>query len=340
MIAISICAVLLLGGAYGIAKVLNGITPVSTPQSDVSSDTELSVPSLESSELDEDRIIYGYEAVFADAVYTGDLVLVNREVATEDKVSGLVSIYEHKNDHYKVKDMNVMLLESCMEPLNRMMDDFYAATGIDAIHVLTGYRTKAYQNELYQDNLDNTETLNTPSETAKAGHSEHETGLAIDINIYENGAVSTFDGTGDYAWLVEHCTDYGFLQRYPEDKVDITQFAAEPWHFRYVGVPHAEYMTEQNLVLEEYLELLRKYTYAGDHLEITTKDKQCYEVYYVPFDTSVTTGTQQVPVPTDLDYTLSGNNTDGFIVTVHIGTAEDNAADSQISNSSVAEPTP
>ena len=86
---------------------------------------------------------------------------------------------------------------------------------------------------------------------AEPGCSEHHLGLAFDITA--KGA-SGFKGTKQCKWLHAHCWDYGFIVRYQEDKTDITGFAAEEWHIRYVGVEHAVAMRDGNLCLEEYLD--------------------------------------------------------------------------------------
>lgn len=95
------------------------------------------------------------------------------------------------------------------------------------------------------------------------GHSEHHTGLAFDIitpeyhtNVYTLN--EAFMETDAYEWLVLHCTDYGFVLRYPKDKTDITQINFEPWHYRYVGVEHAKFMEANNLCLEEYVAILKE----------------------------------------------------------------------------------
>ena len=95
-----------------------------------------------------------------------------------------------------------------------------------------------------------------------AGHSEHHTGLAFDTITpeYHRDVWSLDDRFADteaYAWLSEHCWDYGFILRYPRDKQDITRIHFEPWHYRYVGVEHAQFMRDHNLCLEEYIALLR-----------------------------------------------------------------------------------
>ena len=81
------------------------------------------------------------------------------------------------------------------------------------------------------------------------GYSEHSAGLAIDIN----SLYTSFEDTTEYAWLIENCADFGFVIRYPKDKVEITEISYEPWHYRYVGSNHAKIIMEEKICLEEYL---------------------------------------------------------------------------------------
>lgn len=86
------------------------------------------------------------------------------------------------------------------------------------------------------------------------GYSEHQSGLAIDLSSAscEDGTYLVFGDSPDYAWVVEHCAEYGFILRYPSDKVEITQVNNEPWHFRYVGKKTAMLMEDNHWCLEEY----------------------------------------------------------------------------------------
>lgn len=86
--------------------------------------------------------------------------------------------------------------------------------------------------------------LETGKDTALPGHSEHQTGLAVDLN----GSKET------YAWLAEHCWDYGFILRYPDNKIEITGIIYEPWHFRYVGTELSLELKELGITMEEYIE--------------------------------------------------------------------------------------
>ena len=87
----------------------------------------------------------------------------------------------------------------------------------------------------------------TAGYVAVPGTSEHHTGLGIDIG----------KGEKTYAWLAEHCWEYGFILRYPEGKKKITGFNYEPWHFRYLGKPLAEAVHKSGLTLEEYLQSIQ-----------------------------------------------------------------------------------
>lgn len=150
---------------------------------------------------------------------------------------------------------------------------------------------------------------------APVGYSEHHTGLAVDMSFYDpaNGAVlatTSAEAAAHYAWVLENCHRYGLILRYPPGKEAVAG-TAETWHFRYVGIPHADYIAANDLVLEEYMDILKTTSYAQP-LSVETDGGERYSVYYVP----ATGGETQVPVPGDKPYTLSGNNADGFIVTV------------------------
>ena len=96
-------------------------------------------------------------------------------------------------------------------------------------------------------------------ETMPPGYSEHSTGLAFDIVSLDYQMLDSKQAdTKECKWLTEHCAEYGFILRYPEDKEDITQIHYEPWHFRYVGEKAAKYIMENDLTLEEYLEELAR----------------------------------------------------------------------------------
>ena len=94
----------------------------------------------------------------------------------------------------------------------------------------------------------------------------------------------------------------------------MTGVSYEPWHFRYVGVPHAYLIQNQNMCFEEYIDYLKQFEFDKQHLEVDFQG-QNYEIYYVKANENQLT---QVPVPKGRDYSISGNNVDGFIITAEL----------------------
>ncbi|MDN6194905.1 MAG: D-alanyl-D-alanine carboxypeptidase family protein [Atopostipes suicloacalis] len=106
-------------------------------------------------------------------------------------------------------------------------------------------------------------TVKAKEYLTEPGHSEHHTGLALDIVDDEwivagHGLETAYGKEASQKWLVETMSDYGFILRYPEGKEDLTKIQYEPWHFRYVGPEHAHFMLENDLVLEEYIDLIKE----------------------------------------------------------------------------------
>ena len=287
-----------------------------TPISQGSESMDLVGGGSESEAATEPKTVYENVSVSNEDVHAGDLILVNTDTAyVEENPTEIVSIYDHKTDNYHVSGTETSLRQPALDALNQMLDAFYVATGHQDMIVISGYRTTQQQQELYDADLAETGEQ-TSTRVALPGHSEHESGYALDFSLYTDGVQYDYDGTGEYAWINENCAHYGYVLRYAEDKQETTGIQAEPWHYRYVGQPHATYMMENNVCLEEYLTLLKNYT-ADEPLSITNWDGEIYLVYYVATDTS--TDSTYVMVPPDAKYTISGNNSDGFIVTVDTG---------------------
>ena len=98
----------------------------------------------------------------------------------------------------------------------------------------------------------------TKEEIALTGASEHHTGLAVDIvGKNHQGLDKSQASTKEAIWLNEHAAEYGFILRFPQDKVEITGISYESWHFRYVGEEASKFMKENNLCLEEFVELAK-----------------------------------------------------------------------------------
>ncbi|WP_309122403.1 M15 family metallopeptidase [Paenibacillus sp.] len=124
------------------------------------------------------------------------------------------------------------------------------------LRAVSGYRSYATQKAIFERNasIKGEEEANRTS--AYPGQSEHQTGLAMDVSAASvNYALEeVFGETVEGIWLAENAASHGFIIRYPKDKEDVTGYKYEPWHLRYVGVDIAEFVTEQGLTLEEFLE--------------------------------------------------------------------------------------
>ncbi len=123
------------------------------------------------------------------------------------------------------------------------------------LYISSGYRSYDYQAGLYQRYVDRSGKAEADRYSARPGHSEHQTGLAFDLNTISD----EFKDTDEGKWIAEHCWEYGFIIRYPEDKESVTGYMYEPWHIRYLGRETAEAVYESGLCLEEYLGITSEY---------------------------------------------------------------------------------
>ncbi len=126
----------------------------------------------------------------------------------------------------------------------------------------SGFRSYETQEQIYNNYVYTHGQATADTFSARPGHSEHQTGMAIDVN----NPSDSFNGTPEAIWLKEHCVDYGFIIRYPEGKQDITGYKYESWHIRYVGVEMAKKLRDAgiakgdaNITLEEYFGITSNY---------------------------------------------------------------------------------
>ena len=128
--------------------------------------------------------------------------------------------------------------------------------GLD-LYIASGFRSYELQASLYQRYCNEDGQAAADTYSARPGHSEHQSGLAIDLNSIS----SSFAYTAEGQWVAEHCWEYGFILRYPADKVSVTGYMYEPWHIRYVGRDNAAAIWQSGLCLEEYLGIDSVYNY-------------------------------------------------------------------------------
>ena len=196
---------------------------------------------------------------------------ITHHVASEDNGWNLILV---NRDSYIPDDYQVELTElsngkkvdSRIYPELQEMFNDARAQGY-GLFVREGYRTQEEQQQLMDEKIEAYENEGKSKSEAKKlaeqwvaipGTSEHQLGIAVDIN-----ADTTKSSSDDvYNWLAENAHTYGFIQRYPSNKTDITGVINEPWHYRYVGKEAASKIYSQGICLEEYIDTLG-YTDSG-----------------------------------------------------------------------------
>ncbi|MBQ8965287.1 M15 family metallopeptidase [Ruminococcus sp.] len=178
---------------------------------------------------------------------SSELMLVNREHPLPEEYAPSLEEY---------KDSGVIMSAFSVDSFAELSKDISEHTG-EKLYVMSSYRDADEQEEIFDEQGSST--------ALPKACSEHETGLAQDLYFesYAGAAINKCDG-GRY--LTAHAADHGFILRYPPMETDITGIDYEPWHYRYVGMPHAEIITDNGLTLEEYigsLEVGRYYEYGG-----------------------------------------------------------------------------
>ncbi len=205
-----------------------------------------------------------YEQYMAPQDRDAYLILVNKtNTITSDYVpENLVSIVNVRNDGRK--EQMVECAEKALEALYIEMK----SAGYTDVSVTSGYRSYNKQVALFSTYLQNEMKKDPSLSEAEAkeivltysafpGTSEHHTGLCCDMHNL-GSADKAFANKEAYTWLKENCHKFGFIIRYPEDKIDITGYDFEPWHYRFVGRYHATRMYQLGMCLEEYVEHLKR----------------------------------------------------------------------------------
>ena len=231
-------------------------------------------------------------------IYCGNLLLVNAQ-------------YPLKNDNaddlapVDIRFPDVLVKREVANVLQLIFEKISSGNFIVPV---SGFRSEQEQAAIYDDSLKDNGKAFTRKYVALPNHSEHQTGLAIDLGLYSDHIDfirPDFPYDGICEMFREAAPSYGFVERYPAGKEKITGIAHEPWHFRYVGFPHSAIMTDMELALEEYVEFIKNCT--SEH-PLTYGN---IEIYYFPLGEEST----EIYMPEKAIYQISGNNVDGFIVT-------------------------
>ena len=224
------------------------------------------------------------------AISNDYLLLVNPYYAVPDYVAGsLVRLAGYVNS----LNPDMLLNEDALVMLRAMFDSA-TTVGFSQFRVTQSFRTHEYQQSLY-DQFAGTGIA------AQPGHSEHQVGLAVDISYEGVNIGNSVQGN----WLMNNSYRYGFILRYPQHKTYVTGVPFEPWHYRFVGQPHAYFMTHNDMVMEEYIEYLsiaREITVIFEGVEFT--------IFYLDDES------EAIDIPIGHQFWASRDNTGGIIVTV------------------------
>ena len=185
---------------------------------------------------------------------------------------------------------------------------------------VSGWRSMGEQQALYARTFQTHGAAFTQSFVALPGHSEHQTGLAIDLGLTKpdiDFIRPDFPRTGICQEFRRRAPEFGFVERYPAGKEAVTGIAYEPWHFRYVGAPHAQIMRNKGLTLEEYHRFLKAFPLGGRPCVWRAEPFE-YSLFYVAADDGA--GTEFAP-DTDGPWAVSGDNEAGFVAVLRRGRA-------------------
>ncbi len=300
--------------------------------------------------------------ISSSMIYTGDLILVNGSHAynfdaNKSVENSLVPAYDYwiqPSVTYSYEIHEGKLTNRIHVAMATMFDAFLEETkpltadgkGLNDYCITDGYRTYEEQENVLNNKIAAVGETAAYKTVAKPGYSEHHTGLAIDLKVYVNDKVKPVNyslGAKDtpevYNWIFDNSYKYGWILRYAANKTEVTGFDHEPWHFRYVGAPHATYMYQNGICLEEYITLL-----TAEHGVDAPLTVECgsdtYAVYYQPAayeqiftpeikdeagnvitpagSTTQLASTTTLRIPEDAEYTVSGTNIDGFVITVKL----------------------
>ena len=171
----------------------------------------------------------------------------------------LVNKYNQLPKDYAPEDLTDISVQYCYgdnevsnEVYQKYISMYNAAKEEDLYLIITSaFRDYEFQDQLWNQYAKSQGEEWADSVAARAGHSEHQTGLTLDIVTY-NSNMNDFENTDEFKWLQKHAHEYGFIMRYPKDKEDITGYDYESWHYRYVGVETATKIHELGITYDEY----------------------------------------------------------------------------------------
>lgn len=240
----------------------------------------------------------------------GPLTVVNATTAyvfKDGDADELTDLYTVDHKSFTLASISESLLPEAYAALYKMTGKYADMYGFCPIMVTASYRDYDAQAEYYEQNATSDQNK---TYYEQPGYSDHHTGYAFDVKIYdEKGDSYSYVRYGPIKveWITEHYKDYGFIIRYPANKTPYTGIDGEGNHFRYVGIPHSVYMTDNLMCLEEYVRMIKRY--SADDPFVFEYNGEEYRIWYCDASDGY------IDVPADSEYTVSGDNCGGFIVT-------------------------
>lgn len=176
----------------------------------------------------------------------GTLMIVNKYYSLPKDYSSELVTMDKNYSNYNSSQLNAVAYEAFKKLVDDALESGYHIRNNSA------YRSYETQESLYNNSKKNNGLTYADKWSARAGHSEHQTGLALDVGVQTAYAVGKFESSREFTWMKENSYKYGFILRYPKGKEHITGYSYEPWHYRYVGVEAATYIYENDITFEEY----------------------------------------------------------------------------------------
>ncbi len=199
-------------------------------------------------DMDPDLVVLANKSMFLDKNFVPDDLVKMKSLKLDDEGN-------NTNGGVRQVDATWQLQRECAEALVKLCDAARAEG--HELYLKSGYRSYSKQATMYENRLK--KYGYDDGWVTKPGASDHQTGLGCDVvpkNWTDRGMNEDMAEEEEIQWMAEHCAEYGFIIRYPEDKEDITEINYEPWHLRYVGVEVATYIMDNGLCLEEFYDQL------------------------------------------------------------------------------------
>lgn len=224
-------------------------------------------------------------------IYSGILVQIDQSHPYTGS-TGELTTFAEKNETYRMKRMDLSTRPEVLAAMNSMGSAYMSVSGVANLMVYSTIAPYDVAGSLYPSVLP-----------------DRSSGYCVDLCLLnEDGTISKFSEPN--AWVKENCWKYGFVLSYPETDSAATGVEYAPYHLRYIGPVHAALMHDNHLTLSAYYAYLKEHPYSVPLYQ--TVGDTMYMVYYV----QAVSGGTEVPVPRDKEFDISGNNSDGFIVTV------------------------